>query len=95
MPYTLSLIAALIYIVATVALVRGGPTWRRVAWIALSTELVGVIVVGTVSLVVDFPDQTVWSDYGIGYGFVPLVLPICGLWWLWWTRPRDFPAPPP
>ncbi len=94
-PYTLSLIAALIYIVATVALVRGGPTWRRVAWIALSTELVGVIVVGTVSLVVDFPDQPVWSDYGIGYGFVPLVLPICGLWWLWWTRPRDIPAPPP
>ena len=33
-PYTLSLIAALIYIAATVALVRGGPTWRRVAWIA-------------------------------------------------------------
>jgi len=29
-----------------------------------------------------FADQTVWSTYGIGYGFVPLVLPIAGLWWL-------------
>ena len=93
-PYTLSLVAALIYIVATVALVRGGPFWRRVAWVALSTELVGVIVVGTISLVVDFPDQTVWSDYGVGYGFVPLVLPMFGLWWLWRTRPEDTPTPP-
>jgi integral membrane protein len=29
-----------------------------------------------------FPDATVWSDYGIGYGFVPLALPIAGLLWL-------------
>ena len=93
-PYTLSLVAALIYVAATVALVRGGPVWRRVAWVACSVELVGVIVVGTVSLLVDFPDQTVWSDYGIGYGFVPLVLPMAGLWWLWHTRPSDSPATP-
>jgi hypothetical protein len=24
----------------------------------------------------------VWSDFGIGYGFVPVVLPILGLLWL-------------
>jgi hypothetical protein len=31
----------------------------------------------------------VWSDYGIGYGFVPLVLPVFGLLWLrYWVR-RD------
>ena len=49
---------------------------------------------GTVSLVVDFPDQTVWSDFGSGYGFVPLVLPMFGMWWLWRTRPRDTSSPP-
>jgi hypothetical protein len=87
-PYALSLLAALIYIAATVALIRGGPFWRRVAWVACSVELVGVVVIGTVSLFVHFPDQTVWSDYGSGYGFVPLVLPMFGLWWLWSTRPR-------
>jgi len=94
-PYTLSLVAALIYIAATVALVRGGPFWRRVAWVACSVELVGVVLVGTISLLVDFPDQTVWSDYGIGYGFVPLVLPVCGLWWLWHSgRHRTREEPP-
>jgi hypothetical protein len=85
-PYTLSLLAAVIYIVATVALVRGGRGWRTVAWVACSVELVGVLVVGTVSVLVDFPDATVWSDYGGGYGFVPLVLPVFALWWLWRTR---------
>jgi hypothetical protein len=24
----------------------------------------------------------VWSGYGEGYGFLPLVLPVLGLWWL-------------
>jgi hypothetical protein len=32
----------------------------------------------------------VWSSYGSGYGFVPLVLPVFGLLWLrrWTKRPR-------
>jgi hypothetical protein len=51
-------------------------------------ELVGVLVVGTLTVVVDglFPDQTVWSTYGSGYGFIPLVLPVLGLWRLHATR---------
>jgi cytochrome bd-type quinol oxidase subunit 2 len=82
--YLLSGVAAVIYIVATVALARSGPVARRVAFIACSVELVGVLVVGTVSLVFPaaFPDETVWSGFGKGYGFVPLVLPILGLLWL-------------
>jgi cytochrome bd-type quinol oxidase subunit 2 len=82
--YLLSAVAAVIYIVATVALARSGPVARRVAFIACSVELVGVLVVGTVSLVFPdaFPDETVWSGFGKGYGFVPLVLPILGLLWL-------------
>ena len=82
--YTLSLVAALVYLVATLALRRTSETALRVAWTALLVEAVGVVVVGTLSLVRPewFPDQTVWSDYGAGYGFVPLVLPFVGLWWL-------------
>ena len=51
---------------------------------ALALEAVGVVVVGTLSVVRPdlFPDQTVWSDFGVGYLFVPLVLPFVGLWWL-------------
>jgi hypothetical protein len=82
--YLLSAFAAVVYVVATVALVRGGRTGRRTATVALSVELVGVLVVGTLSLAdsAAFPDETVWSVYGRGYGFLPLVLPVLGLLWL-------------
>ena len=79
--YLLSALAAAVYVVATVALARGG---RRVALVAITVELVGVLVVGTLSLVdrAAFPDETVWSAYGRGYLFIPLVLPVAGLLWL-------------
>jgi hypothetical protein len=79
--YVLSALAAVIYIVATVCLARDV---RRIAVAACSVELAGVLIIGTWSLVDNaaFPDATVWSDYGIGYGFVPLVLPVLGLLWL-------------
>jgi hypothetical protein len=82
--YTLSLVAAVIYLVATLALRRSSERARRVAIAAVGIEAVGVVVVGTLSLVRPewFPDQTVWSEFGIGYLFVPLVLPFVGLWWL-------------
>jgi hypothetical protein len=88
-PYALSALAALVYIAATFGLAREGEAWRRLAWAACGTELVGVLVVGTLS-VADrslFPDDTVWSSYGAGYGFFPLLLPFAGLAWLWRTRP--------
>ena len=82
--YVLSAVAAVIYIVATVALARGDRTSRRVALAAISVELVGVLVVGLASYLAPnaFPDKTVWSHFGSGYGFVPLVLPVLGLLWL-------------
>ncbi|WP_375423363.1 hypothetical protein [uncultured Friedmanniella sp.] len=87
--YLLSLLAGVIYVVATVTLARGSATSRRVAWTAISLELVGVLAVGTASVLDPsaFPRATVWSTYGIGYGFVPLVLPVLGLLWLRRTRP--------
>ena len=89
-PYLLSALAGVVYILATIGLAGRGHRARRLAWAAVGFELAGVLVVGTLSLVdaADFPDDTVWSAYGRGYGFVPLVLPIVGLWWLYHTRPR-------
>jgi len=80
--YTLSALAAAVYVLATWCLARGG-RWVRVGVIACAIELVGVLVVGTASFLVPdaFPDKTVWSHFGQGYGFVPLVLPVLGLWW--------------
>jgi len=86
--YSLSACAALVYVLATVGLARSTPGSRRVAAAAITVELVGVLAVGTLTLLDEelFPDQTVWSGYGAGYGFVPLVLPVLGLAWLWRTR---------
>lgn len=82
--YTLSGLAGIVYILATIGLAGTGPGFRRMAWASVTFELVGVLAVGTFTLLVpsDFPDATVWTDYGIGYGFIPLVLPFVGLWWL-------------
>jgi len=86
--YLLSALAALVYVVATVALARGDLTSRRLATVAISIELVGVLVVGAASLLLpdSFPKATVWTSFGSGYGFVPLILPFVGLWWLRHTR---------
>jgi cytochrome bd-type quinol oxidase subunit 2 len=86
--YLLSAFAAVVYIVATVSLARGDAASRRVATVAISVELIGVIVVGTASELFStaFPHATVWTGFGSGYGFVPLVLPFVGLWWLRHTR---------
>jgi hypothetical protein len=82
--YVLSAVAALIYLSATIGLARGGRSGRRLATVACSIELAGVLAVGTLSLTdrAAFPDATVWSGYGRGYGFVPLALPVLGLLWL-------------
>lgn len=82
--YLLSALAALIYVVATVGLARGDRGSVRVAAVALTIELVGVLVVGAISYAAPdaFPDKTVWSHFGQGYGFVPLILPIIGLLWI-------------
>ncbi|MFF3864913.1 hypothetical protein [Micromonospora sp. NPDC001898] len=88
--YLLSALAALIYIVAAVGLARAGHAGRWVALACCSVELVGVLGVGVLSLVDAelFPDETVWSQFGSGYGYIPLVLPVLGLFWLWHTRPH-------
>lgn len=87
--YLLSAFAGLLYVLATVALVRVGRTWWTVAVGAVSVELLGVLVVGVLSILDGdaFPDETVWSEFGRGYGYVPLVLPVLGLFWLRTNRP--------
>jgi NhaP-type Na+/H+ and K+/H+ antiporter len=87
--YLMSALAGLVYIAATVGLAIGGARGRAIALTSCSIELLGVLIVGTLTVVdaVAFPDATVWSQYGSGYGYVPLVLPFIGLWWLWRHRP--------
>lgn len=88
--FVLSAVAGMVYIVATFALATPGRTAWKVASVAVWFELIGVLVVGTWSLLAPdlFSEATVWSTFGIGYGFIPLVLPIIGLYWLYKHRPE-------
>ncbi|GAB3114789.1 hypothetical protein GCM10027160_21210 [Streptomyces calidiresistens] len=88
--YLLSAAAALVYAFITATLVWGGETARRLGLAACVLELIGVLTVGTWTVVDPgaFPDATVWSGYGMGYLFLPLVVPVTGLLWLRRARPR-------
>lgn len=93
--YSLSALAAVVYIVATLGLVlarRRG--WYTIAWIAIIFELAGVLIIGTLSLTIPelFQHDSVWSVFGRGYLFIPLVLPVFGVWWLRTHRPADADA---
>ena len=93
--YLLSAFAALVYVVATVSLAKSGTTWFKVSVAAVLVELVGVLVVGALSVFdsVQFPHESVWSLFGRGYGFIPLLLPVLGLVWLYRRRPSRATAP--
>lgn len=82
--YSLSALAAVVYLLATIALIARGPVWYRIAQITIGFELTGVLIVGVLSLLVPslFAHPTVWSYFGMGYLFIPLVMPIVGLRWL-------------
>lgn len=80
--YSLSLLAALVYVLATVLLAK--ESLRKYAKVAIWFELIGVVAVGFLSLALPqlFAHPSVWSGFGIGYGFIPLALPVVGLIWL-------------
>jgi hypothetical protein len=87
--YLLSALAAAVYLAATVGLAIGGTRGRLLALTGCAIEMVGVLTVGTLSIAdsAAFPHDTVWSRYGSGYGYIPLVLPVIGLYWLYRNRP--------
>jgi hypothetical protein len=87
--YSLSAVSAFVYIIATIALARGDKS-RMLAWFTVGFELVGVLAVGALSIFLPelFAHPSVWSQFGSGYAFIPLLLPILGLAWLWRERAR-------
>ena len=83
-----SLFSGIVYIAATIGLVTNRPWSRPLAWAAVGTEMVGVVTIGLASIIdsTAFPHDTVWSRFGAGYGYVPVILPVLGLMWLWQSR---------
>ena len=83
--YTLSAIAAAHYFLAVLAIAR---RWRNFAIAVMVFELIGVLSVGFLTVLVPtlFHANSVWSYFGAGYGFLPLLLPLFGLWWVQGVR---------
>jgi hypothetical protein len=82
--YSLSLLSAVVYLLATVSLAKSGPAWKTIALASVIFELIGVLTIGAVSLLVPelFVEASIWSGFGSGYGYLPLVLPVLGLLWI-------------
>jgi hypothetical protein len=82
--YSLSAISAAVYVLATISLTKQQPKWQRIASVTIWFELLGVLLVGALSLMLPdlFAHPSVWSGFGAGYAFIPLLLPILGLLWL-------------
>lgn len=85
--YTVSALSAGLYVLIAVALWR---RWETVALVGSSVELAGVLIVGTLGIVDSdlWPDETVWTGYGSGYGWVPVLLPLVALFFLLKGRQR-------
>lgn len=92
--HSLSAVAAAVYAFITYTLVRGGETARKAALVCCAVELAGVLIVGTWTVAEPsaFPDSTVWSEYGMGYLFIPVLLPVTGMLWLRRSRGPQPPA---
>ena len=82
--YSLSAISALVYVLATISLTKQQATWQQIAKVTIWFELIGVLLVGALSLLLPdlFAHPSVWSGFGVGYAFIPLLLPVLGLIWL-------------
>jgi hypothetical protein len=82
--YSLSALAAVVYVLATISLTKQQPKWQRIAKATIWFELIGVLLVGALSILLPefFAHPSVWSGFGAGYAYIPLLLPILGLIWL-------------
>lgn len=86
--FVLSALAAALYLVACLAFASGGWGLARACVIV---ELVGVLAIGCWSAVdpSSFPRETVWSGFGAGYRYVPVLLPVAGVVYLARRRPAE------
>ena len=89
-PRLVSVLAGVGYVVAAIALSHNGRRMRKVAAAAIGFELSGVLITGIVGLGIPQIGQVrnLWANFGQLYWFVPLVLPLVGAAWLWWSNPR-------
>lgn len=78
-PTHLSLLAGCIYIAIAVWAWRGQ---RRALQVGLISELAGVVLVSIGEHIWPLPYASAWSSFGVGYLWMPILLPLLGLFHL-------------
>ena len=82
---TLSLVAALCYLTATIGFARRERWGWHLSVGVLAFETILTLLVGGLSFTIpDTIGGTVWRHFGADYGYFPLFQPIIGLVWLFW-----------
>ena len=82
---TLSLVAALCYLTATIGFARRVRWGWRLSVGVLAFETMLTLLVGSLSFIIpDTIGRTVWRHFGVDYGYFPLFQPLIGLVWLFW-----------
>lgn len=85
----LSVLTALLYLVAAIGFFKRTARWWRISVSALALELALVLVVGALSFILpDLIGSTAWRHFGQDYGFFPLIQPLLGLIYLLWRPTR-------
>jgi hypothetical protein len=85
LPYLLSAAAAATYLAGFLTIRSAARRPEHAPWVVrlAVVELGGVLAIGAWSIVNPsaFAPATVWSGFGVGYAFVPLLLPCIALTW--------------
>lgn len=86
---SLSAVASLFYLLATIGFIVRRPWAWYLAVGLLAFETAGVLLVGSLSLLrPGLIGHTAWTHFGQDYGFLPLLQPVLGLVWLLWPQNR-------
>ena len=89
-PALTALLAGLVYLLAALGITHNGKRMRILGWTTVTLELIGPLMVGMMSVGISqlSVSRSAWANCGADYYYLPLIIPIIGLIWLWWSNPR-------
>ena len=89
-PRLVAVLAGVTYLLVALGITHNGKKMRIMAWAALVASLVGPFVMGLFELGIEQVSAvpSAWARFGAYYWYVPLVLPVIGLVWMWRSNPR-------
>ena len=89
-PRIVALLAGIDYLVAATALTHNGRRMRVVGWVTIALSIAIPIILWVASLGLDELNsaRSAWTGLGADFSYLPLVVSIIGLIWMWRSNPR-------